>query len=1120
MGEAYFNLKRNLEDLGYNSSLPIDAVPLVECVLADLLQTTRSLQHYMDLSKEALMQRDSLMMEAEPYKCDNARLIQENNQLHKEIMKLREDNLKITKESRRKVKSLSEELIKKDSTITKLQHELRDLSLRGLCADTMSSRIKSKKRDGEGTSFPKMCLCHDRRSTYNENTLTELTHKIHLLEEKNDAYCDEIVILKNQVEHRDNEIIRLNMLLEGGRPLSAISKDCCRQTSNDTVHKMMKEIQELESSNELLKKENENALEKQHEAMLRALSLADKNKSLQEELQKVDTLALKVEEDCNKRLSAMMNEVNFLQTRIEGLTMKNSELERQLAQYSKDVSPKSTQVQESLNTALMENEALHKEIRDLVELNKTLQDKILSLPQMNKSFKLNGNDSSPRRNKFPTKNEFQSILAEERKRYDMHMMNVQEKMTEIMSSFNRHMAKCIDKESPKVNQSKENAFVRELHAQLCETEQRILMLKKENDDLRSKMSTLEDGTKQNYKDVISQLNVENAELSKENIALSQQLSQFKNLNTVRHNDRGDYSKSEMQRLKDKINELINEIQLLKKDKQEYNLRYKQTLELSEKLKMDLLFKQKEIDQLEEENCSFKMTNRTGKASTEHLKDECKFLREQLKKMQSDVIKEKTLASQIKNIQLETERSSNDLQNELLSLQKKLSISNDNIDTLERKCKELQSEITTLRTDKSNMMDTIRKVDQERDKLVIELDHKTENVSMLEQKLKSQSYDINKLENEIADLKRKLNVNKVSEHKMADHETQINFLNSEILRLNNQLDTAIMENKHLQNSLADANGTLKLTKIEYEKSRKEVDGVKQQLQHYVAEVRRIEELLSQKEAERADMLEHFASLSVEANILENTNHSLESESASKTVQLQTYINKIQSLESKLLDKDNILDSHSSRIATMQCKITSLENEVKLMTEEKTILEQNISYLKQMCNNLQTENSNTVRGIGEADSELKLYENRIKTLSNVRTKLEGEKDEMKHSLATTEKLLSNARKEIVELKLALQDATSETKSLQESVSRLTRREDEIREVLIQSKTYFLYISKMSIYTFKIYDFIFTFQTLVKEHEYELPIMLEEIHEGSHEDEDTTLYHRSHKSLSKYSHSSSTL
>lgn len=1050
MGEAYFNLKRKLEDLGYNSPLPIDAVPLVECVLADLLQTTRSLQHYMDLSKEALMQRDSLMMEAEPYKCDNAKLIQENNQLHKEIMKLREENLKLSKEIRRKVKNLSEELIKKDSTISKLQHELRDLSLRGLCADTLSSRIKSKRRDGESTSISKICICNDKKSSYSDKDLTELMNKIHSLEEKNEAYCDEIMMLKNQVEHRDDEIIRLNMLLEGGRPLTAISKDCCNLSSNERIQNLMKELRELETANDLLKKEIDNGLEKQHEAMLRALTLADKNKSLQEELQKVDTLALKVEEDCNKRLSSMMNEVNFFQTRIEGLIMKNSELEKQLSeqQHLKESTPKICKLQESLTLALKENDALHKEIKDLVDLNKSLQDKILTLPQISKSFELNDEcGHSKEKLKCTTRNELQRLLEDERRKYETHMMNVQEKMSEVMNTFNKHMSKCKDKDSPKLNSSKENAFIRDLHTKLCESEQKILMLRKENDELKLKTNCLQESSKQNYKDIISQLNVENAELSKENISLSQQLSQYKNLNTVRHNhEREDFHRNDSQKLKDKINELTNEIQLLKKDKQEYNSRYKEALELSDKLKMDLVFKQKEIEHLEEENCSYKMTNRNGKASSEHLKDECKFLREQLKKMQSDVIKEKTLSSQIKNIQIETERSSSELQNELLSVRKKLSLSNDTIDSLERKCKDLQSEITSLRNDKSNLIDNIRKVDQERDKLVIELDHKTENISMLDQKLKAHSYDMSTLENEISELKRKLTVNKVSEHKLADHETQINFLNGEILRLTKQLDNAIMENKLLQNSLADANGTLKLTKIELDKSRKEVDTLKQQLQHYVLEIRRIEELLSQKEAERSDMLEHFASLSVEANILENTNHSLESESASKTAQLQTYINKIESLEAKLLDKENIIDSQSSRMAAMQCKINALENEVKLISEEKTILEQNISYLKQMCNNLHSEHSNTVRGIGEADSELKLYENRIKSLSNTKTKLEVEKEEMKENLATTEKLLSNARKEIVELKLALQDATSETKSLHESVSRLSHRRDhEMHEVI---------------------------------------------------------------------------
>ncbi|KOB75339.1 Uncharacterized protein OBRU01_07668, partial [Operophtera brumata] len=1084
MGEAYFNLKRKLEELGYNNLLPIDSVPLVECILADLLQTTRSLQHYMDLSKEALMQRDSLMLEAEPYKCDNAKLIQENNHIHRENMKLKEDYLKLMKESRRKIKTLSEEMVKKDAIISKLQHEVRDLGLRGLCAETLSSRYKSKRKDGDGN--PRSCTCNERKVYTSDNDLTELNKKITLLENQNHENEDQIMILKNQVEHRDNEIIRLNMLLEGGRPLTAVNKDCCNP-SDSKIQNLIEELHNLESTHDVLKKEVANGLEKQHEAMLRALSLADKNKSLQEELQKVDALALKVEEDCNKRLATMMNDVNFLQIRVDGLTMKNSELERQISGYrsTRDSTNANKEIQESLNLARKENEALQREIKDLVDLNKSLQEKIMSMSNTCRSYEINHDYAQIRdRQKCPTKDELQVLLEHERLKYEKQIMDIHEKMSETLSMFNKHIMSKSKGVSPPSSKSHENAFIRDLHAKLCESEQRMLMLKKENNEMQSKVMNYQENNKQNYKDVINQLNVENSELSKENIALSQQLSHYKNMNSAKSNNRDEYTRREVDKLKDTIGELSQEILLLKKDKNEYNLRYKESMEVSDKLKRDLIRKQKEIEQLEEENSSYKMTNRTGKASTDHLKDECNFLKEQIKKMQSDVIKEKTLASQIKNIQIETERSNTGVQNELLSVQRKLSLSKDTIDSLEKKCKELQSEIAALRNDKSNLIDNIRQVDQERDKLVIELDHKTEQNSVLEQKLNSQIFEISKLHNEISDLKRKLNISKVSEHKLLDTEQQMAFLNGEILRLNQQLDTAIIENKHLQNSLADLNGTMKVSKIEYDKSRKEVEGLKQQLQHYVSEIRRIEELLSQKEADRSDMLEQFASLSVEANILENTNHSLESESASKSMQLQTYISKIENLESLLLDKENIIESQSARIASMSCRVNSLKNEIKLVTEEKAILEQNVAYLKQMCSNLQTESINTVKGLGNVDSELKLYENRIKSLSGAKASLEVEKETVKESLMTTERLLGNARKEIVDLKLALQDATSETKSLQD---RLTRRESEIHET-----------------------------TLTRE-EYDLPLMLEEIHEVSHEeDEDSSRYRSLHKRLSKYTHS----
>ncbi|XP_038206316.1 centrosomal protein of 135 kDa [Zerene cesonia] len=1086
MGENYFCLKKKLEELGYNNTLPVEAVGLVECILADLLQTTRSLQRYMDLSKEALLQRDNLMIELEPYKCDNAKLIQENNQLHREIIQLKEEHLKLVKDSQRKIKSLSEELMKKENLISKLQHDVRDLSLRGLCAETLSSRYRSKRKDaGDNTGFSKICVCNDK----NDNTgkdIAELSRTIQSLQEKLETYSDEVILLKNQVEHRDNEIIRLTILLEGGRPISAISKDIYTDKPENKGQNLQKQVKDLEKSNEQLRIELEKSLEKQHEAMLRALDLADKNKGLKDELKKMDILALKVEDDCNKRLAETMNEINVLQNKIENLVLRNSKLERDLSEINlQEQSPKNNINKTSSQMQDNEKSAFLKEIQDLVELNRSLQDKIFALSQTNKIQQnqfINNCEYDTSSSRCLAKTDFQKLLEDERKKYERYIHDVQEKLNETMNLFNKQF-KTNEKISNAISPS-ENFFIKDLHLKLCESEQKLLMLKKENDDLRKNVTYKEDSSKNNYKDIVRHLNIENAELSKENISLSQQLSQYKASRTENY-DKSSYLQDENCKLKKKIDILTKEIDALRRDNQEHNIRYRDALNSCDKLKSDLAFKQSQIEQLEEENCSYKVTSRTGRASADRLREECNMLKDQLKKLKSELIKEKTLANQIRNIQQETERSTTESQNELLLTQKKLSLAKDTIEDLEKKCKDLQTEMSVLNNDKSNLIENIKMIDRERDRLVLELDQKAENTSMLEQKLKSQLFDINKLENEISDLKRKLNVHKVSEHKISDYESQMAFLNGEILRLTQQYDTAVIENKHLQNSLADANGELKLNKIELEKSRREVDSLKQQLQHYVAEIRRIEELLSQKEADRSDMLEQFASLSVEANILENTNHSLESESASKSLQLQSYISKIQSLEEKVLDKDRIIETQSARIASMTCKINALENEVRLISEEKVVLEQNVQYLKKMCKNLQSEQKQGT--LSNVDSELKLYENRIKSLSNSKLKLEEEKKDLIDKISTTENLLSNARREIIELKLALQDATSETKSLQERMSTYSRRESD----MVENR--------------------FTREEL------ELPLLLDEtIHEESNEDDDSGRSHEVH-TRSHYTHGS---
>lgn len=45
-------VRKHLENLGYKQALSLDALPLVEALLADLVQTTDSLKHFKAVAQE------------------------------------------------------------------------------------------------------------------------------------------------------------------------------------------------------------------------------------------------------------------------------------------------------------------------------------------------------------------------------------------------------------------------------------------------------------------------------------------------------------------------------------------------------------------------------------------------------------------------------------------------------------------------------------------------------------------------------------------------------------------------------------------------------------------------------------------------------------------------------------------------------------------------------------------------------------------------------------------------------------------------------------------------------------------------------------------------------------
>ena len=134
--EAKFGtLRRRLDQLGYKQPLGLDAVPLAERMLSDLLHTTESLRDAEQELTTHQRERDVFTQHVEPYRQDNAKLVQQNNTLHSQIIRAKEGN-------ETKMRDLK-------STLRRMEHENTDIKFLN---SQYLSRVRQQERDSHSKS--------------------------------------------------------------------------------------------------------------------------------------------------------------------------------------------------------------------------------------------------------------------------------------------------------------------------------------------------------------------------------------------------------------------------------------------------------------------------------------------------------------------------------------------------------------------------------------------------------------------------------------------------------------------------------------------------------------------------------------------------------------------------------------------------------------------------------------------------------------------------------------------------------------------------------------------------------------------------------------------------------
>lgn len=125
---------------------------------------------------------------------------------------------------------------------------------------------------------------------------------------------------------RDREISRLNQLLIGGRPLSALAKDCCYRG----VGALSEDMQELQKEKARLQQQLETCLRKHHDAMDRAIAVDQQNKQLTQQLNNIQEVALSVETEANTNLSTLHKQNVKLKAKVNEQQQLIDELEEKV----------------------------------------------------------------------------------------------------------------------------------------------------------------------------------------------------------------------------------------------------------------------------------------------------------------------------------------------------------------------------------------------------------------------------------------------------------------------------------------------------------------------------------------------------------------------------------------------------------------------------------------------------------------------------------------------------------------------------------------------------------------------------------------------------------------------
>ncbi|XP_051928718.1 centrosomal protein of 135 kDa-like isoform X1 [Hippocampus zosterae] len=1050
----FVNLRRRLDQLGYRHPLGIENLPLVEKLFSDLVHTTESLRNA-KLSAKSEKQSQNCDVLLEPYRADNARLVRENNQLHIDLLKVKEEMEHVTRELKSRIRKLDHDMCDLRFLNNQYAHKIRclekDSKAKAECILQLQEKNLQAVVQTPGGKKRSIAFRRQRMQTDElipppatsgypvaqpddpyiadllqlaDNRIVELQDEVTKVTSELDESHECMQLLNTQVSERDQEIDRLNRVLHGGRPLDVVSLEAENASNEKLIAHLSLQVEYLQESNKALEQKVE-GLQQKSSSKVADLSL--KNFELCQELTHIDGLAKRMEMDKERALEMADLELRNNKEVIQGQQEVIDDLEEKLKKISAELSERDFEKgsqEEQLLELRRQNEALEGTL-DFLEAEKIrLQDKVEKMMAADKEMVLElealrakhgvcGRERSPSR-----LDAFVKSLEEERDRYRQEA---------------EHCRRVRGTGSPARSPGRGRIPAGKGGA----AESDLLTLGKERDELKAALQDVE----VHMEDIQTNVKALTSERDHFKVMFYQAQEQLKD--TRQSSSTSDdvlNLKEELRLAESKILKVKAERDLLM---EEFQVGQPSALPNGHGQEKRILDMQNGIHILEQENLELRSQLFALKDSKRDMEQKLDVQSSALLQNAEETAQHRKMASALRLQQEQMKCSLSELQQKLSVKTSELHAANEQMEIQDETIGMLRQQVAKHKQEAERLQHSFSALDKEKDGLQDEVDQKAEKLVVLQEELENKAktledvrHTVTAMDKSVAQLQGALNSR---EREIASLRKQLDEALMEVAGLQKTKEITVREKRRLQDDLTTMTRENQAVTVEMEEALRERDELKLRVHSYISAVAKIENLLQKKDQENLDLLERYraAHLDVEERErrlqqIEELKNSIRLELLSSDAERRHLRETVGNKELEIQQNIQALQAYEGKVSTLARTMARLEEELHKAQEEKATLSSDLASVRELCVKLDSAKELTVRQVTSKSMELERVEAELEDVRSEAQLLKKQLTSERLAVQNLEKLLSTNRQKEFQTHLTASEKESELKVLRDRLT----------------------------------------------------------------------------------------